>query len=103
MVNRRTHANLCSIIMILLQKGLAVDHFDRAAMFCEASNLESVLAYIRTFFSNRCMYFVIRTAAEKIHFSPVCPINVDEQKVGLLSTPQVSWGYEAHCILMTQG
>lgn len=71
--------------MILLQEGLAVDHFDRATMFCEASNLVSVLAYIRTFFSNGHMYFVIRTAAEKMHLSPVYPMNADELKAGLLS------------------
>lgn len=77
-VNGRTDANLRSIITLLLQEGLAVDHFDRATTFCEASNLESVLAYIRTFFSKRYMYFVIRTAAENMHFSPVYPMNADE-------------------------
>lgn len=76
---------ICSVIMISLQEELTVDHFDRAAMFCELSNLESVLAYIRTFFSNRRVYFVIRIAAEKRHFAPVCPMNADEQKGGLLS------------------
>lgn len=85
MVNRIIRVNLCSVIVILLQKGLAVDCFDRATMFCEAFDLESGLAYIRTFFSNRHMYFLIRTAAEKMHFSPVYPVNADEQKADLLS------------------
>lgn len=85
LVNRIIRVNLCSVIVILLQKGLAVDCFDRATMFCEAFDLESGLAYIRTFFSNRHMYFLIRTAAEKMHFSPVYPVNADEQKADLLS------------------
>lgn len=59
-------------------------------MFCEASNLESVLACIRTLFPNNAVYNVVRTAAENMHFSPVYPMNADEQKTGLLSTPQVS-------------
>lgn len=33
-----------------LQEELAFDHFDRAVVFCEASNLESVVTYIRIFF-----------------------------------------------------
>jgi len=84
-VNGRTDANLCSVITFLLQEGLAVDHSDRATTFCEESNLESVLAYVRTFFSKRHMYFVVRTAAENKHFSPVYPMNAAEQKAGFLS------------------
>lgn len=54
-------------------------------MFCEASNLESVLAYIRTLFSNNAVHNVARTAAENMYFSPVRAMNADEKEVGLLS------------------
>lgn len=67
------------------QEELAFDHFDRAVVFCEASNLESVLAHIKTFFSSTAVHYVIRTAAANMHFSPVYPVNADEQKAGLLS------------------
>lgn len=60
-------------------------------MFCEASNLESVLAYIRTLFSNNAVYNVVRTAAENIHFSPVYPVNADELEAGLLSCCLLLW------------
>lgn len=66
-------------------RGISIDHFDRAVVFCEAFNLESVLAYIRTLFSNNAEYNVVRTAAENMHFSPVYPLNADEQEAGLLS------------------
>lgn len=32
-VKGRTQANLCSVIPILLGEGLAVDHFDKVAVF----------------------------------------------------------------------
>lgn len=54
-------------------------------MFCEASNLESVVTYIRMFFSNNAVYNVARVAAENMHLSPVYPMNADEQEAGLLS------------------
>lgn len=54
-------------------------------MFCEASNLESILAYIRTLFSNNAVYSAVRTAAESMHSSPVYAVNADEQEAGLLS------------------
>lgn len=76
---------ICSVVVISLQEGLAVDNFDRAAIFYELSDLEPVGAYIRAFFCNRHVYFVIRTAAEKGHFSPVCTVNADEQKACFLS------------------
>lgn len=62
--NGRTHADLCSVIMVFLPEGLAA--------LIQASCLQGVLAYIRTLFSNSHLYFVPRTAAENIEipFSP---------------------------------
>lgn len=60
-----------------LQEELAFDHLDRAVVFCEASNLESVLAYIRKLFFSNAEYNVVRTVAENMHFIPVYPLNAD--------------------------
>lgn len=54
-------------------------------LLCFVRHLESVLAYFRPLFSNNAVHYVIRTAAANMHFSPVYPMNADEQKASLLS------------------
>lgn len=103
-VNVRTHAYLCSI-MLLLQEGLAAVHFNTATTFCELPNLEFELACIRTVFCNGLVYFMIRTAVENenMHSNPVYSVNADEQKALLswclllrflgVMNPIVYWWY----------
>lgn len=102
-VNVRTHAYLCSI-MLLLQEGFAEVHFNIATTFCELPNLEFELAYIRTVFCNGLVYFVSCWKwKHALQPGPFCECWWAESIAVLVSTPQVSWGYESYCILMIQG